>query len=199
MPPIRRSELSADPIEQFRRWYECAEGFVALPQAMTLATVDAAGAPDARTVLLEGYGPDGFRLFTNYESRKARQLGAVPRAALVLYWRELDRQVRIRGPIERMSEAASDADFARRHRTVQVGAWASPQSELMRSRNELENRVRDQERRFREGVVPRPPFWGGYLLRPDEIELWQGQIDRLHDRLRYTRDGEAWRLDRLAP
>ena len=199
MPPLHRSSLSDDPIEQFRDWYERAEREVALAHAMVLATVDAHGAPDARMVLLKGFGPEAFRFFTNFDSAKGRQLRAEPRAALVLYWRELDRQVRVRGPVERLPEADSDEYFASRPRDSQIGAWASPQSEPMPDRAALDARVREIEERFSGTDVPRPPFWGGYGLRPAEIEFWQGQAGRLHDRFLYTREGEGWRLERLAP
>jgi pyridoxamine 5'-phosphate oxidase len=199
MPPLHRSALSDDPIEQFRDWYERAEREVPLAHAMTLATVDADGVPDARMILLKGFGPEAFRFFTNFNSTKARQLDAVPRAALVLYWRELDRQVRIRGQVARLPEAESDEYFASRPRDSQIGAWASPQSESLPDRATLDARVEEVEERFSGGDVPRPPFWGGYGLHPEEIEFWQGQAGRLHDRFLYTREGEGWRLKRLAP
>jgi pyridoxamine 5'-phosphate oxidase len=199
MPPLHRSALAGDPIEQFRDWYERAEREVPLAHAMTLATVDADGAPDARMVLLKGFGPEAFRFFTNLHSAKARQLEATRRAALVLYWRELDRQVRVRGPVERLPNAESDEYFASRPRDSQLGAWASPQSEPLPDREALDALVHEIEERFSGGDVTRPPFWGGYALRPEEIEFWQGQAGRLHDRFRYSRHGDGWRLDRLAP
>ncbi len=199
MPPLHRSAVSDDPIEQFRDWYERAEREVPLAHAMTLATVDAEGAPDARMVLLKGFGPEAFRFFTNLHSAKARQLEAAPRAALVLYWRELDRQVRVRGPVERLPEAESDEYFASRPRDSQIGAWASPQSEALPDRKALDARVHETEERFSGGDVPRSPSWGGYALRPAEIEFWQGQAGRLHDRFLYTREADGWRLERLAP
>jgi pyridoxamine 5'-phosphate oxidase len=199
MPPLHRSALAADPVDQFRDWYEAAERDVPLAHAMSLATVDAGGAPDARMVLLKGFGADGFRFFTNLGSAKAKQLEAVPRAALILYWRELDRQVRVRGRVERLADADSDEYFATRPRDSQIGAWASPQSEPLPDRETLDSRVREVEERFSGGDVPRPPFWGGYALLPEEIEFWQGQAGRLHDRFLYVRDGDGWRLERLAP
>ena len=199
MPPLLRSALADDPIEQFRDWYERAGREVTLPHAMTLATVDADGAPDARMVLLKGFAAEAFRFFTNLSSAKARQLEATPRAALVLYWRELDRQVRVRGPAEQLPEAASDEYFASRPRDSQIGAWASPQSEPLPDRATLDARVDEMERRFSGGEVPRPASWGGYALRPEQIEFWQGQTGRLHDRFLYTREGEGWRIERLAP
>jgi pyridoxamine 5'-phosphate oxidase len=166
---------------------------------MTLATVDADGAPDARMVLLKGFGADGFRFFTNRESAKAQQIAAGARAALILYWREVDRQVRIRGAVEPLDEAESDAYFATRPRDSQLGAWASPQSRPLRDRAELDARLREVEERFREGEVSRPPHWGGYLVRHSEVEFWQGQVARMHDRFRYTREGDGWAIDRLGP
>jgi pyridoxamine 5'-phosphate oxidase len=198
MPPLRREELDPDPIAQFRDWFERAEEEAVLPDAVALATVDERGAPDARMVLLKGFGGDGFRFFTNYESAKGRQLEAGP-AAIVAYWRELDRQVRIRGPVERLAGADSDAYFATRTRPSQLGAWASPQSRPIESRAELDRRAVEAEDRFEGGDVPRPAHWGGYLLRPESMEFWQGQVARMHDRFLYTRDGDDWRIERLGP
>jgi pyridoxamine 5'-phosphate oxidase len=199
-PLLRAADLAADPIDQFRRWFEIAEAVVPLADAMTLATADAGGAPDARMVLLKGYGPDGFRFFSNLESAKATQLAANPRAALVFYWRELDRQVRARGAVERLGATDSDAYFATRTRESQLGAWASPQSRTLPDRESLDERLAELEGRFGERAdIPRPDFWGGYLLCPEEIEFWQGQEARLHDRFRYSREGVGWRIERLAP
>jgi pyridoxamine 5'-phosphate oxidase len=199
-PPLHERELSPDPFEQFARWYELASGEVPLADAMTLATPGSDGTPDARMVLLKGHGPDGFRFFTNYESAKAGQIAADPRGALILYWREHDRQVRARGPIERLPAADSDAYFASRGRESRLGAWASPQSRPLADRAELDARLAEVRERF-EGVeeVPRPDFWGGFLLQPETIEFWQGQQARLHDRFTYTQDGGGWRIERLAP
>jgi len=199
MPPLDRSALADDPIEQFLEWWARAEREVPLAAAMTLATVGADARPDARMVLLKGVGADGFRFFTNYDSAKGRQLAAAPCAAVILYWRELDRQVRARGAVERLPEADSDEYFATRAADSQIGAWASPQSEPIADRSELDDRVREIEQRFAGGAVQRPDHWGGYLLRPDEVEFWQGQVGRLHDRFRYTREAAGWRIERLAP
>ena len=197
--PLRSTELDPDPFAQFKRWFAEAEREVPLAEAMTLATVDAAGRPDARMVLLKGFGPDGFRFFTNYRSAKGRQLAERPEAALVIYWRELDRQVRATGAISKLPDEDSDAYFATRPRDSQVAAAASPQSELIEGRDWLEVRVGEIESSHPDRV-PRPEHWGGYLLAPESIELWQGGPGRLHDRFRYTRDGSgAWRLERLAP
>jgi pyridoxamine 5'-phosphate oxidase len=199
MPPLRREALAADPTEQFAEWFELAKKEVPLVDAMTLATVDADGSADARMVLLKGFDSAGFRFFSNYESAKAGQLAAQPRAALLVYWRELDRQVRIRGEVEQLAGAESDAYFATRARDSQLGAWASPQSRPLDSREQLDELVADAERRFAGGGVPRPPHWGGYLLRPRTVEFWQGQVGRLHDRFRYTREDGRWRIERLGP
>jgi len=199
MPPLRREDLDEDPIAQFEAWFELAEREAPLPEAMTLATVDGDGAPDARMVLLKGVDSSGFRFHTNYESAKAGQLEGERGGALVIYWRELDRQVRVRGDVERLSESESDAYFATRPRDSQLGAWASPQSAPIASREELDEQVAAIEARFEGGEIPRPPHWGGYLLRPRTIEFWQGQVGRLHDRFRYTRGDGAWTIERLAP
>lgn len=199
MPPLRRRDLDADPVAQFAAWHAFAESHVPLADAATLATVDADGRPDARMVLLKGVDDAGFRFHTNYESAKARQLAATGHAALVVYWRELDRQVRVRGAVERLPVDESDRYFLTRPPDRRIGAWASPQSRPLRDRAELDARVREVEARFGGGDVPRPPFWGGYLVRPSTIELWQGQVGRLHDRFLYTRDSAGWRLERLAP
>jgi pyridoxamine 5'-phosphate oxidase len=199
MPPLERSALADDPIEQFRQWYERAVEEVPLVDAMALSTVDADGGPDARMVLLKGFGPDGFRFFTNLGSAKAHQLQANPRAALVLYWRELDRQVRIRGSVEKLPTEDDDAYFATRPPAARIGAWASPQSEPLPERETLDERVRQVTERFAGGEVSRPEFWGGYVVRPERIEFWQGQAARLHDRFVYERDGDGWSIRRLAP
>jgi pyridoxamine 5'-phosphate oxidase len=199
LPPLARSELRADPFEQFEVWFERALAEAPLPEAMTLATVDLSGHPDARMVLLKGFGPAGFRFFTSYESAKGAQLGAMPYAALVVYWRELDRQVRARGPVERLSTEDSDAYFATRPRDSQLGAWASPPSRPIHARGELDGLLDEARERFGDGEIPRPPHWGGYVLRPETIEFWQGQLARLHDRFRYTRREGGWRIERLGP
>jgi pyridoxamine 5'-phosphate oxidase len=199
-PPLDESDLAADPFVQFAAWYALAAAEVPLVDAMTLATVDADGAPDARMVLLKGHGPDGFRFHTNYESAKAGQIAADGRGALILYWREHDRQVRARGAIERLSAADSDAYFASRPRESRLGAWASPQSRPLADRADLDRRLEEARTRFADTEdVPRPDHWGGFILRPRTIEFWQGQGARLHDRFLYTRAGEGWEVQRLAP
>ena len=199
LPPLSRAQLHEDPMEQFAAWFERALEEAPLAEAMTLATVDERGRPDARMVLLKGFGPAGFRFFTNYESAKGEQLALVPEAAIVVYWRELDRQVRARGTVERLGEADSDAYFSARPRDSQVAAWASPQSRPIHSRGELDGLVDDAAERFDSESMSRPPHWGGYVLRPDSVEFWQGQVARLHDRFRYTRTDDGWRIERLAP
>jgi pyridoxamine 5'-phosphate oxidase len=198
MPPLRRESLAGDPFEQFAAWYERAVDEVPLADAICIATVDQFGMPDARMVLLKGHGPDGFRFYTNRESAKGAQLDAHPAAAMVIYWRELDRQVRARGRVERLGDSESDAYFATRPRDSQLGAWASEQSRPLASREELDQRVAELEAQLADRDVPRPPQWGGYLLAPDSIEFWQGQVGRLHDRFLYTRSGGGWEIERLA-
>ena len=199
-PPLDESELDPDPFAQFARWYDLAAAEIPLAEAMTLATVDADGAPDARMVLLKGHGPDGFRFHTNYESAKADEIAADPRGALILYWREHDRQVRARGRVERLSPADSDAYFATRPRESRLGAWASPQSRPLAGRTDLDRRLAEIRTRFADVEdVPRPDHWGGYILRPRTIEFWQGQQARLHDRFLYATVDEGWTIRRLAP
>ncbi len=199
MPELRREALDPDPFVQFESWFSQASDAAPLPEAITLATVDADGLPDARMVLLKGVGPDGFRFFTNYGSAKAAQLDETRRAAIVAYWRELDRSVRVRGEIERLGAGESDAYFATRPRGSQLGAWASPQSRSIASREELDALLATAEERFGAGEIPRPEHWGGYLLRPQTIEFWQGRVGRLHDRFRYARAGDGWTIERLGP
>ena len=198
LPPLVREGLADDPIEQFAAWFERAEAEVPLPEAMTLATADEHGDPNARMVLLKGFGPDGFRFFTNYESAKGRELEARPAAALVIYWRELDRQVRVRGGARKLSAEDSDEYFATRPLDSRLAASASPQSRPI-ERDELERLYEEITAGYDGEQVPRPPHWGGYLVEPREIEFWQGRDGRMHDRFRYARAGEGWRIERLAP
>ena len=197
---LRRGDLAADPIEQFRHWFEEAEGAVTLPEAMALATVDASGAPAVRFVLLKGFGPQGFDFFSSYRSDKGDQLDANPRAALAFWWAELGRQVRIAGPVARLDEAESDAYFATRPREAQIGAWASEQSVPLRERSQLTEQVEAQNARFEGAEVERPPHWGGYRVAPEAVEFWQQGEARLHDRFRYRLDHKGeWTIERLSP
>lgn len=194
------SMASADPLEQFHRWFRTARRLLLpLPNACTLATAQPDGTPDARMVLLKGADQRGFVFYTNYESRKAEELEKNPRAVLVFHWAELFRQVRIEGRVERVPLEESDAYFRSRPRGSQVGAWASKQSSVLESREQLERKVREYAEKFRGQPVPRPPFWGGYVLHHERVEFWQGRPSRLHDRLLYAREGERWKLVRLSP
>jgi pyridoxamine 5'-phosphate oxidase len=195
------ADLDPDPIVQWQRWYdEAAAAGEPEPNAMTLATVDTEGRPDARLVLVRGAGPEGFAFFTNLHSVKARQLAARPNAAIVFHWQTLHRSFRARGSVERVADVVADAYFASRPRASQVGAWASEQSEPLASRADLDARVADIEARYADTVVPRPPQWGGYRLVPSEMEVWQGRPNRLHDRFRYRPAGDGgWSITRLNP
>jgi len=197
---LERAELSADPIMQFLRWFaDASMAGLEEPNAMTLATVDAHGQPDARIVLLRGVDERGFTWYTNRNSRKGRELAANPRAALVFVWLSLHRQVRVLGSVSTIDDAESDEYFASRPRDSQIGAWASAQSEELADRSVLDAAVSELEKRFEGGEVPRPPHWGGYRLEHETVELWQGRANRLHDRFRYTRQGDLWTIARLSP
>ena len=201
---LSEADVARDPLTQFERWFDDAvRAGVPLANAMTLATVDADGAPSARIVLLKGVENGAFAFYTNYRSRKARELEARGGACLVFMWSQLERQVRVDGTVERVSAAESDAYFASRPLGARHSAWASPQSERVASRQVLENAMQACRQRYGD-APPRPPHWGGYRVRPESVEFWQGRADRLHDRLVYTREddgreGDGWRLVRLAP
>jgi pyridoxamine 5'-phosphate oxidase len=221
---LRRVDLDANPIAQFQRWFEdeatarsrggwlrragiefykflqALRGAKPIdPNAMALATVDANGFPSVRTVLLKGVDERGFLFFTNYESRKGRELELNPRAALVFYWRELERQVSIAGTVEKLSREESEKYFQSRPRGSQIGAWASQQSAPIPNREFLEKRFAEAEEKFRRDI-PIPPFWGGYVLKPERIEFWQGGASRLHDRFEYVKQTDgSWKVQRLSP
>ena len=197
--PLDEADVDPDPLVQVARWYqEAVGGGLVQPDAMQLATVGADGQPSARTVLLKGIDDRGLSFFTSYESRKGTQLAQNPRCALVLLWKPLERQVNVTGVAERLPAAESDEYFATRPRGSQTGAWASAQSSVIADRATLERALADVEARHPDSV-PRPPHWGGYVVRPDTVELWKGRRNRLHDRLRYTRTGDGWVLERLSP
>lgn len=202
---IEVTDFTADPIDQFARWFAELDNAVPKsdtawfePNATVLSTADAQGRPSARTVLLKRYGPKGFTVYTNYQSRKGRDIAANPAASLLFPWYPLARQVIVTGEIARVPEAESDAYFATRPRGAQLGAWASEQSQAIPDRDWLDSRYERFDREFPD-TVPRPPHWGGLLLAPETVEFWQGRASRLHDRLRYVREGGKWRLERLSP
>lgn len=196
------SELRAgdDPIALFREWFDAAtRAGILMPEAMTLATATPDGVPSARMVLLKGFDHRGFVFYTNYESRKAQELDANPRAALCLHWTVLQRQVRIEGAVTRVTAEESAAYFRTRPRGSRIGAWASRQSSPLDTRDTLEARVREFDTKYPGDDVPLPPFWGGFRVAPERIEFWQGRANRLHDRILYTKNGDGWRTQRLYP
>jgi pyridoxamine 5'-phosphate oxidase len=201
---LRRRDLDPDPIAQFNRWFEQASAtLVGQPldvNAMTLATADKTGHPSARIVLLKGLDQRGFIFFTNRESRKGRELAENPHASLVSYWPELERQVCIAGDIIRLPESEADTYFQSRPRASRLAAWASKQSEVLRDRDQLEEKWREIEKQFPDEHIPKPPFWGGFILSPIRIEFWQGRPSRMHDRFCYTKQPDkSWQLERLSP
>ena len=196
---LSETDADRDPFRQFQRWFDDAlRAKLPLPNAMTLATVTPQGAPSARIVLLKGVEDGGFVFYTNYLSRKGRELAARPAACLVFQWSDLERQVRIEGAVQQVSAAVSDAYFASRPLGARLSAWASPQSEKVSARPALEAAVQNVRSRYADNP-PRPPHWGGYRVVPQAIEFWQGRADRLHDRLVYTRNPTGWTIERLAP
>lgn len=192
--------IDRDPINQFKRWFDDAVASgMKLPEAMTLATVTPDGTPSARVVLLKSVDEDGFVFYTNYRSAKARELEANPTAALVFYWSQFDRQVRVEGTVERVTAEESQAYFKTRPRESQIGAWASPQSEVIENRETLDARFAELEQLYCDREIECPEHWGGYRVKPTRIEFWKGRLGRLHDRIVYERDGENWKISRLAP
>ena len=197
---LDEATLPHEPFALFQMWlHDAIDSGLMEPNAMTLATVSADGQPSCRTVLLKGFDARGFSFFTNYDSRKGRELLANPKAALTFYWKERERQVCARGTVSRLSREESDAYFQSRPYGSQIGAWVSEQSERIPDRGCLENRERDLKAKFPEGQVPLPPNWGGYVLSPHSIEFWQGRPSRLHDLMIYEKQGDAWQRSRLSP
>lgn len=193
-------DVDPDPVVQWRQWYNQAEqaGCVE-PNAMVISTVDSVGMPDSRYVLARGVSSDGFDFYTNYDSAKSHQLQHSAKACALFTWLQLHRQIRIRGTVDKLDPTLSDDYFASRPRSSQIGAWASPQSLVIANRADLERRVRAVEDRFGTGEIERPPYWGGWRIHIDDLELWQGRPSRLHDRLRYRRGAGTWIIERLAP
>ena len=198
MRELREADAAHDPLTQFELWYEEARAAVEHPEAMVIATATPDGAPSVRTVLLKEAGEAGFVFFTNYYSQKGRELATNPRAALLFHWEPLGRQVRVEGRVERLDEAASDAYFDSRPLGARLGAWVSRQSEVIESREILEEGVEELRQHLGSELV-RPPHWGGFRVLPERYEFWQHRDDRLHDRLRYRRAGDSWVRERLAP
>ena len=192
--------VDPNPVKQFRRWFDDAiASGMKLPEATTLATATSEGKPSARVVLLKEVDDKGFVFYTNYQSAKARDLDTNPQAALVFYWSQFDRQVRVEGTVQRTSPEESRAYFATRPRESQIGAWASPQSEVIAGRDVLESRVAELEQFYCDREVDCPQHWGGYRLTPEKIEFWKGRLGRLHDRIVYQRQRDGWMISRLAP
>lgn len=198
---LTEADADFNPFKQFQTWFDQAlSAELPEPNAMTLATATASGKPSARIVLLKGFDEKGFVFYTNYSSHKGQELAENPWASLVFWWVELERQVRIDGSVEKVSQEESEAYFQSRPVGSQLGAWASPQSEVIASREELEKKIAELEEKYKNETIPKPPQWGGYRLIPHELEFWQGRPNRLHDRLRYRQQTDGtWLRERLAP
>ena len=198
---LEEVDVAANPFDQFTRWWnEAVASQIDEVNAMTLATVNATGVPAARIVLLKGYNPDGFIFFTNYESDKGKNLAQNPHAAIVFFWKELERQIRIEGTVEKVSAEESDRYFNSRPASSRIGAWASPQSAVIENRMVIEQNVERYSSIFANDSIERPDHWGGYIVKPTSIEFWQGRSSRLHDRIRYVLENSAsWKVERLAP
>lgn len=197
---LRRADLFADPVEQFKKWFdEAMRAEVLEPNAMTLATANQCGEPTSRVVLLKAVDARGFVFFTNYQSRKGRDLAENPRAALTLYWRELERQVNVVGTVTKVSREESEAYFHSRPTGSQYAAWASTQGAVVPNRDFLETKLAEEKQRHSTGPVPLPDYWGGYSVAPLVVEFWQGRPNRLHDRFRYLKQDGIWKIERLSP
>jgi pyridoxamine 5'-phosphate oxidase len=197
---LLEADLKKDPVEQFSIWWdEAVKSDIAEVNAMTLATCNADGRPSARIVLFKGLTNDGFVFYTNYQSNKGKELERNPYAALVFFWKELERQVRIEGAVEKINEAESDSYFQSRPAGSKIGAWSSAQSSTVASREVIEESYLNYLKKFDTNPIPRPPFWGGYIVKPKKMEFWQGRSSRLHDRIMYSKQNEDWKIERLSP
>jgi pyridoxamine 5'-phosphate oxidase len=197
---LLETDMAPDPVVQFDKWWgEAINSNIDEVNAMTLATADKNNMPSARIVLLKGYDKNGFVFFTNYQSHKGEQLQQNPNACLVFFWKELERQIRITGTVKKISTAESDAYFLSRPAGSRMGAWASPQSSVIANRQIIEQKLSELEQQFGNNTITRPPHWGGYIVKPVQIEFWQGRPSRLHDRMQYTLQEGSWVIERLAP